>query len=1047
MRLILLLIGRPVACLMITTSASLLGIISLGLLPVGLLPDASSPGITIITRYPGVSADALERFLTIPLERTVSDLGGIEEMLSSTGDGESRIHLLFARNTPIDVRILEASERIAAVRQHFPREVEEPSVVRYDPSDRPVFVVTFASNSYDLKAIRSIVDQKIKLRYERIPGVSEVFVSGGYEREIHVTVAPDRLAALQIPASMVARNVADGNVLVSGGTKGTAEARASVFLDARLHTLDRFEQITLPSVQGKDRRRMETPLPAIARVSDAYRSRTSLARTDGAERVSIYVQKAGSANALSVTNECERITAALTEFPDLSVNISYNQGQQIKEALHQVVGQCLSGAAIAVAVLYAFLRRIGPTIVIAVAIPASVLTTFFLMFLTGLDLNVMSLSGLALGGGMLVDNAIVVTEAIESSRSGNAPLELLTVQRAVRAIAGEIVAATLATVVVFTPLAFADEQTRALYAGFALTVSWSLAVSMLFSLTALPALLIPASTLEPTAPTGAESSRPAKHRRLIPRLFAQHWIARHRVREEVVRSAHSLWHQLLCRVAESYAHTRTIGLLFLTGLVLLPVVFHVSPKETFSASGADTIEATVDLEAGMHLDRTADIVSRIEDRLRNHPAISGITSRIEASHAFLTLQLTPASSESADRAGIIRSLRSLTEEEPDAFVHYALAGEETSSREIELEFSGDDIAAMKRSARQAAALLQELDIVDQVILRFRDGREDLVVHPDRDRIARTQSSIEEIGSELRQMLQGNIVTKFLERQGEREIDVRLFSNTLHRPEDVMDVILSASGRPLRSQVSFTFEESETRIWRKNKRRCVSLLIKLNTGDVAGASERLDRALAGLPMPPETTRSFGNAHRKAIESERQMIEAILASILLLYLVLGAQFESFYQPLVVMTVVPVSFLFSLCALFVLRQPLNMSVYIGLIMLGGIAVNNAIIIMGELNAALPGLRSHPEPLAYLRAGLARIRPIVMTLTSTMAGMLPMALSTSDDSGLWRPLAVTTVIGVLFSIPAMACTIPFCVWWIDTRIILPHRARTQPAGEPYGT
>ncbi|MBL8018237.1 MAG: efflux RND transporter permease subunit, partial [Leptospirales bacterium] len=400
---------KPIAAAMVVVAAVLLGAISLIQLPVGLLPNLANPGITIITRYSGVSTEKIEELITVPIERQVSDIPGIEKIVSSSSEGESRIDLTFNHDADIKVKILEASERLHIIKDSFPREVEDPSIVQYDPNDRPVFTVSFSSQKLDLKQLREIVDRQIKLKFERVEGVSEVFVGGGFEREVHILADPDRLIAHKIGVGVVADAVSRGNVYASAGKLPGIQERM-VYTDAKFRHLSEISSgyFARPGREGGI-----LQLSQVARVEDRYRDPGTVARTNGEERVTLYVEKAGNANTLAITDACEEITGSLSMFKDVRTQVSYNQGSSIRRSIRQVSSSCVHGIIIVTCVLYALLRRARMTLLVALNIPMSILSSFFLMYLSGLEIDVMSLCGLALGSGMLIDNSIVVSEAIE----------------------------------------------------------------------------------------------------------------------------------------------------------------------------------------------------------------------------------------------------------------------------------------------------------------------------------------------------------------------------------------------------------------------------------------------------------------------------------------------------------------------------------------------------------------------------------------------------------------------------------------------------------
>lgn len=1049
---------KPVMCTMMLSALCMLGVISIFKLPVGLMPNLSSPGITIITRWSGVAAGKVEEIITIPVERVVSDIPGIEKMLSTSSDGESKINLIFAHDADIMVKIVEASERIYLIRDQFPREVEQPSIIQYDPTNKPVYIMSFSSERYDLKDLREIVDKQIKLQFERIEGVSEVFVGGGFEREIQVTADPLRMSAHGISVQPLVQEIGSGNFFVPGGklpaTPGAAGGlERNVYTAAKYKSIEEMQKLFVPGEQGLMRLRQ------LADVRDHYRERDSISRTNGEDRVTLYIQKAGSASTLNITDACVEIYNTL-KIKDIETHEVYNQGESIRDAINQVTGSCVVGGLIAVMVLYAFLRKMMMTLVIALTIPASILTTLFLMFMSGIDLNVMSLSGLALGAGMLIDNSIVVSENIDVhvARSDNLFDGVLA---GTSEVFVEIISATLTTIVIFIPLIFTEPETRQLYMGLSATVTYSLLVSLVFSLTILPAFLLvvfkkkqgeeefdlggwlgdqsSALIVRGFAP-GSFGERLSRR---LPDSFtgfvARHWrsgsLGKFFNIDRLTKR-----YRILCRyVFRHIRYSLSIPIVF---LALTPLLFQYIPKEYMSPVAAKEIEASVDLDTGIHLDRTEKVVSEIEKAVSEHPSVKELTSKIEKWHATMHIKLNPESGLDADET--IEELRKVTEQFDEAFVYFDKAGEGGGSRELNIDFYGDNIKVLKEFASECSGKIQgNIKGVKQVVLRFRGPKSEIRVRPYTTKSALSGTSSQEIGSTVRQLLTGTIITKYYDKN--REVDVRLIGmdKIIETPEQLYAMLLPLQERtvPLRSLAGFSKGEEETRIWRKNKRKAATITVVLENRSIDKVADEIDVLFRKMDFPEDVIYAYGEEYKKLKENQLQMLLAIGLSIVIIYLLLGALFESFAQPLLILITVPLTITAVLAFLIAIKMSLSTSVYIGLIMLGGIVVNNSILVVSAINSRFRG-ENPPElsknPLSAVRHVLkessSRVRPILMTTMTTVFGMLPMALDPSEESNLWRPLATTVSFGMTFSLLISLAVVPFaCYMFYRVQSIMP--------------
>lgn len=1049
-RFITFFVGRPVTSVMTVVSLLLLGTISLERLPVGLLPNVASPGITIITRYPGVAAEKIEELITIPIERQVSDISGIDRILATSSEGESRVNLIFNHEADIMVKILDASESVQLIQDRFPREVEDPSIVRYDPSDRPVFIATFSSDVYDLKDLRELIDNRVKPRFERIDGVSEVFVGGGFEREIQVQTDASRLVAHSLSTQSVVEAVSAGNAFVPGGKLPGFRERF-IYMDARFRSIEEMNA-TMLAATGE---RSPVRLDSLAHIVDGFRDRSSISSVNGEDRVTIYVQKAGNANTLGVTEACDRIMASLADLPDVRRDISYNQGESIRNAISQVQGSVIFGGIIATLVLYVFLRRTALTVLIGLSIPVSVMATFFLMFLSNLELNVMSLSGLALGAGMLIDNSIVVSEAIDRELAAGRDPDASVLEAAVN-VRAELISSTLTTLVVFIPLIFANPETRLLYESLSLTIVYSLLVSLFLSLTVLPSLALALTRFERRH--GADSGR---LERALARGFefaraqfktsARSIEARVLVRAEQAGAAAQAttrrivaWLRRAFQAALKVMSARALTALYkhygwylfrypyvtilapLALLAIAPIAYTFSKKDFSSPIESAEIEASVDLETGSHIDHTRAVTARVEKMIRAHPSVKEVTARIEKSRSTLVVKIDPEVDPSRSVEDVIGDLRGITDGFSDGFVYYEIASEAGGVQELNVEFFGDDIPALKRYASDISdAVQREVAGVDQVVLRFREGRRDIVVRPDRLKLATLGSSSAEAGNILRYLMSGVIITKYYD--GDREVDVRFQGRPgdLDAPEDLAEFRLPLEGRsaPLASVVTLEEGEGEPRLWRKNKRKTVSITIKARGRSLEEVAADVEKVVRESEPPPDVIWAFGDEYERLLENRRQMLFAVVTAVLIVYLLLGWLFESFVQPLIIMTVVPVSSAASLVFLAAIGQPVTMSVYIGMIMLAGISVNNSILVVSAINGEVDLNRHRGRFLKeLLHASAGRIRPILMTALTTIFGMAPMIFDRSESGGLWRPLAITVCFGLTVSIFASLTLAPFC-------------------------
>lgn len=1008
----------------------MLGIVSLFRLPVGYMPDMASPGITVITRQPGVSPEKIEDTLTIPIERTVSDISGIEQLLSVSSEGESRINLIFDYESNIQSKILETSEKIQTIRDRFPRDVQEPYIVRYDPSDRSIFIVSFSSETMGLKDLRELIENEIKIKFERIEGVSQVFVGGGFEREIQIQLDDEALSVQKIPVESIQQGIDQTNVFIPVGKVNQEGVEKRIFLNNKFDSVEQISKTRI--IIGNEKEMNHIRLNQIAEIKDHFREIQNISRTNGEERVSIYIQKAGNANTLDLTDACLDILNHLNGYSEhFSHHIDYNQGKYIRQSIERLVSAGIQGGLIVIVVLFIFLRKLIPTLLVSLSIPASLVISFFFMYIFSINLNVMSLSGLAIGTGMLIDNSIVISEAIEAEVHKKKEI-FDAVYAACASVFYELISSTLTSIIVFLPLLFTEPTTKLFYRDLTLTVTISLIVSLLFSLTVLPSFIYTFSRIS------AEKDR-THHRIFDTPVF----VYLHRTSDRVDLFLNRIRERYESLSEYLFSNSRRVFMLsFLMLLLSLPVLFLIG-KDSQNSMDTDTLNASVELKTGTNLDHTEEKVREIEKILMDHPNVAKVNSKIEKWHADLSIEIDRSGSfwKSMEEYG--EEMSGLTANVKETSIYFNVA-QESSTNELNIDFFGPDMKALREIANQLSGKLQaEIPGVQQVVLRFRDPKEDMRILPRTVKLSQADLFNAEFGSGLRTFLSGNIVTKFFDR--DREVDIRIMGNkrNLATPLQLETGNLPVGDKTVNIR---TFSEistvpGETKLWRKNKRISATITLKIQNRSLDRVASDAERILKNVSLPEDVTFSLGDEYKKLIQSQKDLLIAIFASVLLIYFLLGTMFESFTKPLIILSTVPLTLLVTVDFFFATGSSLNISIIIGLLMLCGIMVNTSIMLVSTIQEDVKDNRSvGRDPTLKLknrfnelfseknrthfiqayRISSTRIRPILMTTLTTIFGMVPMMFDFSEGSQMWRDLSLSVSFGLLASLLINMTLIP---------------------------
>lgn len=1008
---------KPVAATMLLASGLLLGIYAAQFLRIGLLPNAVTPGLSVITRYPGVAPEKVEKLLTKPIEEKVAEVPGIEQLSSLSEDGESKINVIFGSNVDLKVKIIEVQEKLEQIRQTFSREVEAPYIVPYDPSDRPVFILSLSSKRYDLKYVRGLADKRIKYNFSKVEGVSEVFVGGGTIREIQIFADPLKLISYNISLSDIISLVQANNRYVPAGSLREANLTRTIITDVKYKSVKEIADTLIP--YGKDQ---VIPLRSVAEIKDYFREPENVSRSNGVEKVSIYVMKSGIANTAAVTAACRRVLAELN-FPDLNIEVDYDQGEFIEKATKRVTNEIILGSIIAALILWLFLRQASITLLTAIVIPASILTTFLFLFFFKIELNVMTLSGLALGVGLIIDNAIVVVEKMSHISVKDSSNEQSILEK-VAEVKFEVLSSTLTIVIVFLPIFFTNQNTRDLYKDLAISLSISVLVSLFLSVTIIPSFYN--QLLNPIARNLTERMGHAIQIFWVQiRAFKPFAVLKNKVPglsnyTERIKGIdiRKKYRQLIYAGCRNFRFNLLILLLIVASGV---AAFYLAKKEFIDPIDSGEINASVELDTGINLDATEKAVKEIEKALLLHPAVEKITAKIEKWHASLFIKMKKELRSSMDTDTFIAELKNITTPFKSAYVYFNQNSDGGDSREIDIDLFGDDHQSLKKLAKTLSQeLKQAIPGIGEIVLRFREGKPALEVTPKLVELSRLGFTNARIGELFRGALYGIVVTKYYE--GDREVDVRLkidpnFINTpeklkaLYIPGDVKDFV------PISSVLKIKEGTEETKLYRKNKQKTVSITVKLAGIDTGTAGQLLKNYLSSYPFEKNYHYDFGENYKKQLEGQREMMLAAFASILLIYFLLGALYESITTPLYVILTVPASILMSLIVIVILGKTLNISVYIGFILTAGISVSGAIMLVSTIRHKKETISPHR---AVFAAVFERARPIAMTTSVTMVSMLPLIFDHGEGSNLWRPLAFTILTGVLFSLVVTLYLIP---------------------------
>jgi HAE1 family hydrophobic/amphiphilic exporter-1 len=1013
MKLVKFSINRPVSVFMFTVAAVIFGFISYSKLKLNLLPKISYPTLTIKTEYPGTAPPEIENIISKPIEETCGVVDNVVRISSVSRAELSEVSVEFAWHTNMDFATLKLREKLDLLR--LPVGATKPVILRYDPNQEPIMRLGLSGDA-DLARIRYIAEREVKQALESIEGVAACSISGGLEDEIHIDIDEQTLSLLNIPITTVANRLAQENVNLSAGILKQKDSQYLV------RTVNQFQDVEeIKGIIIEKRGDIQITLGSIAAVFRGYKERKVISRINGRECIEAAIYRAADANTVSVADD---VTARLQTVRDNILkprNLDYvvitNQAKFIKNTIQQVKQTALYGGLLAVLVLLYFLKDFRSTLIIGAAIPISVIITFFLMYSSNITLNIISLGGLALGIGMLVDNSIVVLESIQRYRENGASAYDSALQGTTE-VSGAVTASTFTTVAVFFPIVFVEGIAGQLFKDMALTVTYSLLASLLVSLTLVPMLNVALRRENP-------KERLAKVLRFVlkpvDRLYDKVFNSYQRIQNV------SFSRRKFIFIAVFVAFAASIFLTRFMGRELIPVI----------SQGEFIIN--VEFQPGTSLKENAAIVSDISDALKKYSEIDsiyeligkgsrgGISFQEERENlSEFTLRLKPGIlGKKEDR--IMDRVRADLERFPTTEVKVYKPRLFSFKAPLEVVVAGTDLDKIKLASDELLAKIRGIPGIIDLKSSMEEGYPEIQILFNRAVLANQDMTINSVGSQIRNKIEGNVATRFIESDREVDIRVRLSEDARDRVEKISRIqIQNGLGVmvPLQALAEIQIKEGPAEIRRIVQQK--SAVITGNISDISldDAKSKVMAAAATLPRSPDVSIYLAGQSMEQDVAFSSMTFAIFLAVFLVYLVMASQFESFKKPFIIMFTIPLGIIGVVIVGLATGMSINVIVLIGLIILSGIIVNNAIVLVdyiGQLQR-----QGMPKREAIQTAARVRWRPILMTTITTVLGLMPMALDFNEGFEIRIPLALTLIGGLIFGTFLTLVFIPLVYDWV---------------------
>ncbi|RMG31452.1 MAG: efflux RND transporter permease subunit [Gammaproteobacteria bacterium] len=996
---------HPIGITLLALVVLVLGAVAGTHLRVDLLPHLVYPEIAVRVLEPGVPAPVMEERVTRQIEEQLAITEHAIGIQSTTSEGRSAVELLFPYGTDLDRALRDASIRLDRARRFLPTTIQPPIIYKRDPSQIPVFELVIASRGRDAVALRDWVDHVFSKWLITLPGVAAVEVGGGLAREIQVLPDPVRLAQAGLTLDTLAERLRRAGRDLPGGRVHAGHREFAVRTLGRFRSLAPLRRLPIRLTDGHD-----LPLAALAEIRDTHAEERLRVRYDGRPGVKVSIQKQPEANTVAVVDALRARIAWLRRQhmipPDLRLHVASDQSVFIRHAVRNARWAAISGGLLAMAVVWLFLGDLRRTLVIGTAIPLAVAATVLLMAAAGITLNLMTLGGLAVGVGMLVDSAIVMLEALARHREAGLPRDEAAARAAAEVFA-PIVAATTTNLAALLPFLFVTGLVGLLFRELLLTLAAALVSALLVAVTLVPAW-------GARLPAGRDGGRrfrriQAGYRRLLDRLLAP-------------RPA------------------RVTVLAFLAALGAALQAFSHTPRTFLPRldTGAAWILLTGD--PGTDLETMDATVRRLEALLRQDPAVAAfytitggfIFGRSEyelSNHASLLVHLQPPGARRISLGAWIRDLRRrLARLDLVGYrvrIHpRGVPGLRTrrGGDDIALRIQGPELPVLQGLGERLAARLQGLPGLANVQFSGEETRQLVSLRPDRLRLARLGLDVDTLGRAVRHALEGVVVGGY--RRGDREYDLRLLLPPEWRRLDRLAqlpvaALAGTGGVPLGEVATPVLDVAPAAIERDQQQRIVEVSASLDgTRTLESVLHDLHARLADFPLPPGYRLYDAGLVQRLQQGTRTAERMLALALFLVFAAMAVQYESLRAPFVILLAVPFSLVGALVALDAFGLPLSMPAWLGAIMLAGIVVNNAIVLVdATLQRQRRGMAPHA---ALVEAAGIRLRPILMTTLTTLLGLLPLALGLGEGAELLQPLAVVMVGGLGASLATSLLLIP---------------------------
>ncbi|MDR1070869.1 MAG: efflux RND transporter permease subunit [Gracilibacteraceae bacterium] len=993
-------VNHPATIVVLIAALSIIGVMSVGQMSTDLMPEMDLPYVIVITSYVGAGPEEVEEQVTKPIENMIATVSGIDILMSQSGANSSLVMIGFNYGSGMDAAMADVRDRIALAESYLPTDAGKPTVMQLNPNMLPAVTLAIDSEQLSLAQLQSIAENDIEPRLSRIAGVASVSVSGGLEREVKLAVDPVKALHYGLSLTQIGSFLAADNYNMPNGDITYGNREYSVRNLQEFESVEDIGEVALTTAGGR------IQLKEIAEISEAYKDAAQYTRINGRTAVSVQVQQATDGNTVEV---CAKVQEEMAQIQreiggKISVETVMDQSDYINQSIGSTVSTLLEGAGLAILVIFLFMRNLRSTAIVAIAIPLSLLATFIMLFYTGSTLNVITLGGLALGVGRMIDDSIVVFENIYRHRS----LGLSARDAAMRGTAevgGAVLASTLTLVAVFLPIGLTGGITGVMFKPLALTICVAIACSLLISLAVVPFM---ASRLLTDAAMAKRGGGKFFLLKAFYRLGA--WL-------DDLGEKYKIW----LRWALSHRRAVILGVVALIAVALgtIPLI----GAEFMPSSDSGEISVTLEADRGSKLEEVDRLAGIVEARLAENPAVeivyasvgssgASIMSSGAANQASFTVRLIPKN----ERAGVAQvadeieqSLRGIAGTKSTVSVSDS-GFASVSSAAVAVNIRGDDLDTLRALTKEIKDIVENVPGTRNVTSSLGDGSPEVQMRISRQRAMEFGLMPAQVSGEVRAAVTGSVVSQY--RFEGDEIDITVTSadrqnSDMDTLQNLPIVIGPGSSIPLAEIASFELSTGPVQISRENQTRLGTVSCDLLNRDLNSVTKDIQTEVSKIKLPAGYIVDYGGENEQMMEAFSSLVLALLMAIMLVYVVMVLQYESFRDPFVILFSLPGAVIGVAAALLVTGTSFSVTAFLGIIMLVGIAVANAIVYIDYLKQMIAA--GMERTAALLETGRVRLRPILMTALATILAMTPMTLGLGEGSETNAPMAIVVIGGLM--------------------------------------